>query len=118
AFFNMASGANTKQTYTVVLDRDPGNAALPFGHGYGTMKIMPNGAVTVAGKLGDGTALSCSSSLVGAAGVFAGVPVFSEPLAGGECGGFLLRGTNTGDPFHGNVSWMRPQGKILSKPYG
>jgi|GEM_PF-2066665 len=118
AFFNLASGATAKQAYTVLLDSDVGNAALPAGHGYGTMKVMPNGAVTVAGKLGDGTALSWSSSLVGVAGILDGVPVFSEPLTGGVCGGFLQRGLNAGDPLQGSVSWVRPANKITTKPYG
>ena len=110
--------SNVKQSYTLRLDPDGGNPALPLGDGYGAMKVMPTGAVTVAGKLGDGTPFSWSSSLVGAPALFIGLPVFSEPYVGGAIGGFLLRGANLGDPFNGQVTWIRPQGKNLTKPYG
>ena len=82
---SQASDSLVKETFTAVLM--PTASGLPDGHGFAVMKLSPNGAVSMVGKLGDGSKLSWSSALVSGPESSTMLPVFSEPFAGGFCGG-------------------------------
>ncbi len=98
--------APKKQSYTVLIEAD---SNLADGFGYGAMSILPNGQVTVKGKLGDGSTLSWSSSLVTLPDGDQAIPLFCEPLRGGFCGGKLVPDSEEPGGFEGSVRWKRPQ---------
>lgn len=102
-----------KASYTVVL---PNNSpTMPLGSGYGTMKILSNGLVAVAGKLPDGSRIAWGTTVVSVNSGL-GIPVFSEPIRGGACGGYLQ---TTGLPptFQGALRWIRPRAARSTLPY-
>lgn len=101
------SGTARKQAYTVAIEDTTGPTA---GFGYGTMTVQTNGSVSVKGKLGDGTALSWSTTLVASLYGANEIPVFSEPLPGGVCAGYLLPNQGDGNDFGGSLRWLRPAG--------
>lgn len=108
------SGDSETKRYTVLLDPNP---ALADGHGYGVMTIKRNGSVSVVGKLGDGSKLSWSSSLISLPESPTALPVFSEPLAGGVIGGKLLEKNAPVGSFAGALRWIRPPASKPTKPY-
>jgi hypothetical protein len=98
-------------SYTLIFPADTGQAASPQGTGWATAVVTPGGAVKLAGKLADGTALSYSGPLAsdGTLDVFA--PLY------GNLG--LLAGTLTFAPpprstdvtvsdVTGTLSWTKP----------
>lgn len=109
-----SSGSAVKESYTILAE---GSSSVTAGYGFGVMKVLPNGLVSVAGKLGDGSKLSWGTSLVSMPNSSTAIPVYSEPLKGGVCGGFLVHSVNSTQDFAGTVRWMRPSASKPTKPY-
>lgn len=61
--FSAVSKTSLAGSYTVVIPGTTNPAAGPFGDSYGTVKVSSSGAISLAGSLADGTALSQSSTL-------------------------------------------------------
>lgn len=61
--FSAANKTSLAGSYTVVIPGTTNPAAGPFGNSYGTVKVSSSGAISLAGSLADGTALSQSSTL-------------------------------------------------------
>jgi hypothetical protein len=60
--------ADFKGYYTfglILPDASQGDATVPQGHGFGQLTVSTTGATTLAGKVGDGSAYTSSSSFVG-----------------------------------------------------
>lgn len=102
-----------KTLFTVALPYQGGDR--PVGSGYASARIMPNGAVTFVGKFADGTKLSWGSTLSVLDSVPL-IPVYSEPLRGGFCGGLFI-GTASAPAFQASLRWKRPRAARATLPY-
>ena len=60
-FSSSDKATNFEGQYSLVIPGMTNPAVGPFGTGYGTAKVSPSGAITLAGSLADGTAISQSS---------------------------------------------------------
>jgi len=93
---------------------DPPAAGLPAGTGWATMTVSESGSVTMAGKLGDGTAFSAGATISAVNGVdrFAVyLPLYkttSKPTAPGAIGGAITFEPNAGSDCDGTLSWLKP----------
>ncbi len=125
---NKASDSSKNQTYTVQSATFNIRALvgdMPKGYGYGVMTVKPTGAVTMVGKLGDGTNVKWSTSLINF-NQETSIPVFAEPTTGGSFGGFmtpeeqidLAPTAATTGRFAGILRWVRADQKNTTKPYG
>jgi hypothetical protein len=95
----------TAQAYTVRLP-NPALAGVPEGNGYGVLTVGKNGAIHVAGKLGDGTSFSASGGLL-ANGTWAlYAPLYSKQ--GCIAGTITFEATANGD-LDGPVTWIKPE---------
>lgn len=101
----------TTGSYTVLLQSD--TVGLPDGYGFAAMRILPNGLVVVAGKLGDGSKVAWGTTLVSFNGDL-GIPVFSIPVKNGFVAGSFVA-TNT--TFQGELKWYRPEGTKPTQPF-
>lgn len=108
------SGSEVKQSYTVQIREDDAEVQLPAGRGYGVLTIKSNGAVTMVGKLGDGTNLSWSSTLTRLPGFAKVISIYDEPMKDGAFAGYIVPAVNG---FQGEATWIRPPAKKQSKPY-
>jgi hypothetical protein len=96
-------------TYTVVLMPPSPANQLPSGTGYARITISPLGGVSALGKLGDGTPLSASATLVrrAAGGVF--FPLFialDKKL--GNISGLVTYSAETETDLTGTLDWSEP----------
>lgn len=95
-------------SYTVLLEH-PGLA--PGGIGWAAMTVGKGGKVGVAGRLSDGTALSCSTTLVGGAGpenVAHLSAVLPYPVKGSLSGGVAFNDTQSDTDCAGVLRWIKP----------
>jgi uncharacterized delta-60 repeat protein len=112
------SGANAAYTksalpvesgdYTVLLAH-PGNA--PGGIGWATMTVGKGGKVEVAGKLSDGTTLTCAATLVGGSGtenVAHLSAVLAYPVKGTLSGEIVFDESQPGSDCAGVLRWTKP----------
>jgi uncharacterized repeat protein (TIGR03803 family) len=112
------SGFEDKRSYTVLIESDnapslaPGD--LPKGFGYGTVIIKPTGVVTLIGKLGDGSNLKWSSSIVRRPESPNEIPFYAVPLKNGVFSGAVE--ASEGNRFEGAATWFRDVSKP-NKPY-
>lgn len=111
---NVLSNSEKKQSYTVQIVSDDGNLTVPAGHGYGVVTIKPNGAVSMIGKLGDGSNLSLSTTLIKLPGFARVIPFFDEPTKGGVFAGHTVPTVNG---FEGDARWVRPPARKDTLPY-
>lgn len=110
----VVSGSEKKQSYTVQIVADEESPQLPAGHGYGVLTIKPTGAVSMVGRLGDGSNLSWSSTLVQFPGFARVIPVYDEPVKDGAFAGFIFP---DGTGFEGGARWVRGAAKKPTLPY-
>jgi hypothetical protein len=83
---------------------DPPSAGLPQGTGWATMTVSRGGAVTAAGKLGDGTAFSVGAFVhPGANETFA----FYAPLAPGSVIGTVTFEDLAGSDCDSTLAWVK-----------
>ncbi len=108
------SASGDRESYTVLIESE--NVA-PSGYGYAVMRVLPNGLIGAAGKLGDGTKLSWGTTLVSAPDGATQMPVFGAPLAGGVCAGVLSSAASPAQAFAGILRWVRPAALKPGKPY-
>ena len=96
--------------YTLLLPLNPtlvGQAVYPQGTGYATLAVSENGAITLAGKLGDGTPLSLSSALNNA-GQF---PIYKALTSGSGAylaGVITFRNVAGVSDADGKLHWVKP----------
>jgi hypothetical protein len=112
--FNSTNFAEQAGLYTVVIPGGADPSVAPGGDSYGTLKVLPNGTVVVAGRLADGTSFSQSVGISKD-----GAWPFYFPLLSGQGSVFSwLTFTNfnlAGTSLAGDVSWIKPP--TLSKYY-
>lgn len=103
------------EQYTVRFDPAPG---LPEGFGFGVMKVLPNGAAAIVGKLGDGTKLAVGTTRVSVNGD-AWIPICTSTLKDGYFSGFFQDTGSANPSMLGQFRWIRPEGKsTLPYPAG
>jgi hypothetical protein len=96
--------AGLKGYYTVILPAvSDTDSALPEGNGYGTMSVNKTGALTITGKLGDGTAIVAKAPLH-ADGKTWSLFVSGKTLS---LAGTLTAEPNTDSDADGTLDWMR-----------
>jgi len=97
--------------YTVLLPAPPaapgGAPALPQGAGWATMHVTENGAVSVVGKLGDGTVLSVGAFMLqGSNDTFPFyAPIYSVP---GIVAGMITFEDLAASDCDGSLTWVKP----------
>lgn len=92
--------------YTFILPAPPANGtAVPKGNGWGRLLVTQNGSVRIAGKLADGVAVACSTSLA----QDGTLPLYSALYRNGGaiCGKVSLVPDSSSD-VTGAVVWFRP----------
>jgi uncharacterized repeat protein (TIGR03803 family) len=99
--------------YTMLLPAaDPADGSMPVGTGYGVVNVSMKGAVTMAGRLADGTAFSQGGKLAGSGS--AGADLFPVYIRLNYRVRGLLSGTLTfvAQPgvsdFDGMLAWSKP----------
>ncbi|HEV7405984.1 MAG TPA: DUF3466 family protein [Chthoniobacteraceae bacterium] len=104
----VAIWAGGAHKYTATLA--PGDPALPRGTGYGIMSVTAAGAVTIAGKLGDGAPWSASASLHadGTWNCYAPITVALKPA--GYLGGAVTFAPVADSDCAGTLHWVRTAG--------
>lgn len=116
-----AVSATTAKAYTVQLTNAVGSPdQMPDGNGYGTLKVSKVGKVSAVGKLGDGSVLKWSSSLVTLPNGTTAIPVHQDPIKGTTFGGLLNASGDPGEDFIGTAHWNRPaipNAATSPKPY-
>jgi hypothetical protein len=102
--------------YTILLSATGTDSTVPQATGYATMTVGKAGAVTMAGKLADGTAFSTSAVLLGNG--TANRCVIFQPLtcasvtpvgAKGLLAGSLFFEKRTDSDLDGTLEWIKPQ---------
>jgi uncharacterized repeat protein (TIGR02543 family) len=115
AVFNAKTNRALQQgNYTVKLERPAADPSAPQGHGYGTVKITAAGAIRLAGKLGDGTAITNAATLSGR-GKW---PLF-VPLSAGKgviAGEVTIRQRAEVSNLDGSLAWIVPPARRLTAP--
>ena len=109
AAFSSANPATSfKGRYTLLLSGSTNPAVSPFGHGYATLTVAPNGRATLTGTLADNTPFAQSSPL-SSHGV---MPLYNSLQGGGgsSFGWLTLLETSTND-IHGSLLWTKPTGR-------
>ena len=109
--FNPANPATRPGKYTVALAPAAlagaqTAATLPRGYGYGTLSLSTLGAVSLVGKLADGTPVSASSFALsgGSASLYA--PLYLGK--GAVFGDLTFRAAAATDDLDGSLRWIRP----------
>src|SRR5207249_10252033 len=94
-------------TYTLVIPGVDGEASLPAGDGYGTVRVTPAGQVLLAGMLADGTKISQSAPL-SKDGQW---PLYIALYKGdGSVLSWLNFANRTNDDINGTLSWIKLSG--------
>lgn len=92
--------------YTIAIDPEAGNPAAPAPCGYATFTVDAGGNTVLAGKLGDGTALS-SSAFATTRGTW---PLYAALYASTGCvTGDLAFAALTDSDAAGDLYWYKPQ---------
>lgn len=95
-------------TACVVPSANPAHSCAPRGTGYATGSISKSGAVSLSGKLADGTTYSWSSYLSNASEFPIYLPIYAN---GGVCAGSVtLRDVSAQNDGDGALTWIRPSG--------
>lgn len=91
--------------HTFLLSGGANAAVNPGGQGFGTMQMGTSGKLIIQGTLGEGTAFSQKSQLLGQDRW----PLFSELYAeAGSIIGWSRFSTNESGSFSGNLYWFKP----------
>ncbi len=101
-------------SYTLRLLPD-GDPTHPRGFGWAHLKLSATGAVTITGKLGDGTALSTGGALRGDATVPLFTSLYANPL--GNLAGVLTYADLLQSDFTGTLAWTKPAQTVPGKIY-
>lgn len=89
---------------------------LPVGAGFGTVRLLSNGLVVGVGKMGDGSKLVWGTTLVSIDESTPGIPVYSEPVRGGSCGGVFVL-PDGDEEFQAQLRWLRAPAAKAKQPY-
>jgi hypothetical protein len=99
--------------YTLIIAGQSGDASVPAGHGYGTVKVDGGGKITFAGSLADGSKVT-QSSAISKSGVW---PFYLSVSKGaGSALSWLTFENRSNDDIHGNLTWIK-QTNALAKFY-
>jgi hypothetical protein len=100
-------------SYTLVIPGQDNAPALPFGHGFATMRVQPGGMASLSGTLADGTRVSWSAP-VSKRGSW---PLYMSLYAGNGSVLSWLTFTNTAQSdVAGLLSWIKPA-NIMARYY-
>jgi hypothetical protein len=108
----LATATPSVGTYTLVVPGQDLDASLPVGDGFGTMRVSSRGAVTLLGRLADGTAVSQMAPT----SVHALWPVYLPLYSGRGCAlGWLAFTNGLEDDINGLLTWVKPA--MAAAPY-
>jgi hypothetical protein len=95
--------------YTVVIPAVSGTGAgLPDMPGYGTMTVSTKGAISISGKLGDGTAFSAKSQLNADGKTWTLFELLYGKKSPGSIAGTMTFASGTNSDCTGMITWLKP----------
>ncbi len=92
-------------SYTWLLPGQDGDADLPAGDGFGTVRVNTAGQVRLAGTLAEGTRISLAVSVFGSGLSPLYIPLYSGR---GSLVSWLAFTNRVADDFNGLLSWIKP----------
>jgi hypothetical protein len=101
--------------YTLVFPGQAGSPLLPAGDGFGTLRVMPSGQMTLGGTLGDGTRVM-QSTWVSRHGNWPLHALLAYTRERGALLGWMNFADRPGDDLSGTLIWTKP-GTVLDRYY-